>query len=98
MPYRPKSAAQSFDSNWQQTVAWAQSQGIGPSSYLPVYQLDATRLQTGEYPMGKAERNLAILAAHNPNQVTSAPTDNPQPSHVWGNVVSDAGKIATGIE
>jgi hypothetical protein len=96
--YHPKTGAQAFDSDWQQTVAWAQSNGIPAASYLPVYQLDQTRIANGEDPMGRAERNLAILAAHNPNQVSSAPADNPSPSHVWSNAVSDAGKIATGLE
>ena len=98
MTYHPESKVDTFDSDWQQTVAWAQQNGIGASSYLPVYQLDQTRIATGEEPMGRAERNLSILAAHNPNQVTSAPSDNPNPSNVWGNSVSDAGKIATGLE
>jgi hypothetical protein len=95
--YHPKTGEQSFNSDWQTAVAWAQGQGIGPNAYLPVYQLDLNRVQNGEYPMGKAERALAIQAAHNPNMVSSAPADNPQPSHVWNNAVSDVGKIATGI-
>lgn len=98
MPYVPKTGEQSFDSAWQKAQAWASSNGIGMNSILPVYQMDLTRVQNGEYQMGAAERNLAILAAHNPNQVSSAPTDNPNPSNVIGNAVSDAGKIATGIE
>ena len=102
MPYIPKTGVQSFDSDWQKTQSWAQSQGISINSILPVYQLDLNRLQTGEYPMGQAERNLAVQAAHNPNSVTSAPSD--QPASPWSltgmfhNAVSDAGKIATGIE
>ena len=97
MVYRPKSAEQTFNSSWNQTIAWASSQGIDASSYMPVYQLDLNRLKTGQYQMGRAERNLAILAAHNPNQVTPAPSDNPSPTNVFGNAVSDVGKIATGI-
>jgi hypothetical protein len=97
MPYQPKSSLDSFNTDWSKAVAWAQSQGIGPSSYLPVYQMDVTRIQNGETPMGGAERNLAIQAAHNPNQVLRLPTDNPDPSNVIGNTVSDVGKIATGI-
>jgi hypothetical protein len=101
VPYHPKTGEQSFNSSWQKAVAWAQSNGIGPSSYLPVYQLDLTRLQNGEYPMGAAERNLSIMAAHNPNQVTSNPADHPAspftPSGAFHNAVSDVGKIATGI-
>lgn len=98
MPYVPQSTEEQFNSGWQKAVAWAGSQGIGPSSYLPVYQMDLTRIQNGEYPMGTAERNLAIAAAHNPNQVQSAPADNPSPTNLIGNAVSDAGKIATGLE
>src|ERR1700722_1443047 len=97
MPETPRSTEDEFNSDWSKAVAWAQSQGISASSYLPVYQLDVTRIKDGEYPMSQVERNLEILAAHNPNDVTSAPTDNPNPSNVLGNTVSDAGKIATGI-
>ena len=101
MPYVPKSQSEQFESDWSKAVAWSTSQGISAASYLPVYQLDLKRLQNGEYPMGVAQRNLEILAAHDPNQVTSAPQDNPQgslaPSAIFGNAVSDAGKIATGL-
>ena len=101
MAYHPKTGEQSFNSSWQKAVAWAQSNGIGPSSYLPVYQLDLTRLQNGQYPMGAAERNLSIMAAHNPNQVTSNPADHPAspftPSGAFNNARSDVGKIATGL-
>lgn len=98
MPYVPKSTEEEFNSGWQKASAWASSQGIGAGAVNAVYQMDLTRLQNGEYPMGTAERNLAIAAAHNPNVVQSAPADNPNPSNVVGNAVSDAGKIATGIE
>lgn len=98
MPYIPKTGEQQFDSDWQKATAWAQSQGIGPEDYLPVYEMDRQRLQNGEYPMGIAERNLAIAAAHNPNDVSPAPQDNPQASHIVGNAISDVGKIATGLE
>jgi hypothetical protein len=99
VPYRPRSQLQSFNSDWQQTVAWAQTQGIGANSIIPVYQLDLSRTQPGSggYPMGRAERNLAILAANNPNQVTPAPSDNPSPTHVWTNATNDVGKVATGL-
>ena len=101
MAFHPKTGAQQFDSSWQKAVAWAQSNGISPSSYLPVYQLDLTRIQNGEYPMGAAERNLSIMAAHNPNVVTSNPADHPAspftPSGAFHNAVSDVGKIATGL-
>jgi hypothetical protein len=101
MPYVPKTGEETFDSDWQKAASWAQSQGIGANSIAPVYQLDLNRVQNGEYPMGAAERNLAIQAAHNPNQVVSAPSDQPAspftPSGMWHNAVSDAGKIATGL-
>lgn len=101
MPEQPESQSQQFQTDWSKAVAWATSQGISAASYLPVYQLDLNRVQNGEYPMGVAQRNLEILAAHDPNQVTSAPQDNPSssptPSNIFGNAVSDAGKIATGL-
>ena len=101
MASHPKTGVQSFNTDWQKAVAWAQSQGIGPSSYLPVYQMDLNRIQNGRYPMGIAERNLEIQAAHNPKAVSSAPSDQPQspytPTGLMGNVVSDAGKIFTGF-
>ena len=97
MPFRPRAGSQTFTNDWNQTVAWAQGQGIDPASYMPVYQLDLNRFQAGEHAMGRAERNLAILAAHNPRQVTSVPSDNPNPTSVFGNVVADAGKVATGL-
>ena len=97
MSYHPETAAQQFTSAWSKATAWANSQGISAASYLPVYQLDLTRVQNGEYPMSAEERNLAILAAHNPSAVTPVPSDNPSPSNVLSNTVSDAGKIATGL-
>src|SRR5215472_555859 len=97
MVFRPKTGVQTFSSDWNQTIAWAQGQGIDPASWMPVYQLDVNRFTNGQYPMGRAERNLAILAAHNPRQVSSVPSDNPSPTHVFSNSVSDVGKIATGI-
>ena len=102
MAYHQRTSAQQFSADWSKAVAWASSQGIGAASYLPIYQLDLSRIQNGEYPMGVAERNLEILAAHNPNQVTpartDAPTGTPTPSNIWGNTIADAGKIATGLE
>jgi hypothetical protein len=95
---RPKSPDQAFSQSWNKAVAWAQSQGIPASTYVPVYQLDAQRLQTYGYGMSAGERNRAILAAHDPNNVTPAPSDNPQPSNVWGNSVRDLRMIVTGLE
>ena len=94
----PKSNDQSFTSNWNKAVAWAQTQGISADSYLPVYQMDSARLQAGQAPMSAAERNRAILAAANPNNVTKLPSDNPQPSSILGNVRNDLGQIMTGLE
>lgn len=101
MPHPPRTTEEQFTSAWSKAISWAQSQGISTASYLPVYQLDLTRIQTGQHPMGVAERNLEILSAHNPNQVTSAPGDSPSasptPTNIWSNTVADAGKIATGL-
>jgi hypothetical protein len=101
MPYVPKTGLQSFDSAWQKATSWATSQGIGMNSILPVYSLDVTRINNGEYQMGAAERNLSILAAANPRNVSSNPSDSPAspytPSGFFSDAVSDAGKIATGI-
>lgn len=93
-----KTPEETFQTEWNKAAAWAQSQGISASSYTPVYQLDAQRIQSGEYPMSAAERNRAILAAANPNDVTPLPTDKPSASSVWGNSVSDLRSIATGLE
>ena len=49
-------------------------------------------------PMSVGERSRAIIAANNPNAVTSAPSDNPQPSNVLGNAKRDLGMIFTGLE
>lgn len=97
MPFAPKTTQEQFTTEWSKAIGWAQSQGISASSYLPVYQLDLNRIKNGEFPMGTVERNLEILSAHNPNQVTSAPADNPQPSNILTNTVNDANKIATGL-
>ena len=48
--------------------------------------------------MSAAERNRAILAAHNPNDVPSVPSDNPSPSNVFGNARHDLAMIVTGLE
>ena len=95
---RPKSADQAFTTAWNTAVAWAQSKGIPIDSVIPVYQLDSQRLTAGQYPMSAGERNRAILAANNPNDVTPAPSDNPRPSNVLGNAKRDLGMIATGLE
>lgn len=93
-----KSAAQGFSTEWQKAAAWAASQGIPSSSYIPVFQLDQQRLASYGVPMSVGERTRAIIAANNPNDVTSAPTDNPSPSNVLGNARRDLGMVMTGLE
>ncbi len=95
---KPKPVSQTFTTDWDTSIAWAQSKGIPASSYIPVYQQDAARLEAGEQIMSPAERNIAILAAHNPNDVPSASSDNPRPSNVFGNARSDLASIVTGLE
>ena len=94
----PKSNVEAFTQNWNKSVAWAQTQGISASSYIPVYQMDSQRLASGYSPMSAAERNIGILAAANPNNVPSAPSDNPRPSNVFGNARHDLASIVTGLE
>lgn len=99
MPYVPKSAAQTFEIGWNKSIAWAQANGMSASSYLPVYQLDLTRLQQGEYPMSAGERNRAILAAHTPNMVTPSTTarTHPQAGNVVANMINTAKDLFTGL-
>lgn len=94
----PKQPLEQFQTEWNKAVAWAQSNGISASAYMPVYQVDSARLNSGEQPMSAAERNRAILAANNPNDVTPVPSDKPNPSSVFGNARQDLGMIATGLE
>ena len=93
-----KQEIQSFTQSWNQTAAWAQAQGIPRKDYYPIYQMDSTRLLTpGSTPMSQAERTRAILAAHNPNQVTPVPGDKPNPTNIVGNAVTDLRNIFTGL-
>ena len=94
----PQTANEEFISGWNKAAAWAQTQGIPTSDYLPVYQLDVRRMGEGYSAMSAGERNRAILAAANPNNVTPAPTDNPQPSNVFVNARNDLASIVTGLE
>lgn len=100
MPYIQRSAAESFQLDWNKAVAWAQSQGIGPSAYMPVYQLDVNRLRNGSFPMSAAERNRAILAAHTPTQVVD---QGPTPRHpgspfaILDNLMATAKGLFTGL-
>ena len=95
---KPKTVDENFDQEWNKAVSWAQTQGISADSYVPVYQLDLQRLQSGYEPMSAAERNRAIIAAHNPNDVTPSPSDTPSPSSVLGNSRNDLASIVTGLE
>jgi hypothetical protein len=88
---------QSFTQSWNQTAAWAQTQGINRNSYYPIYQMDSARLLGGQAPMSQAERTRAILAAHNPNNVTAVPGDKPDPTNIMGNAVNDLRSIFTGL-
>ena len=92
-----KTELQSFTQSWNQTAAWAQTQGIGRNSYYPIYQMDSARLLAGSTPMSSAERTRAILAAHNPNNVTPVPGDKANPTNVLGNAVTDLRNIFTGL-
>lgn len=92
---------QSFTNNWNKYAAWAQTQGIGYKDYYPVYQLDASRMLSGESPMSSSEVTRAILAAKNPKNVTPVPTDKPKvtsPSSLFGAAVGDLRNIFTGLD
>jgi hypothetical protein len=78
---KPKTVDEAFTSGWNKTVSWAQSNNIDENAYVPVYQMDAQRLQSGDYPMSSAERHIAILAAQNPNNVP--PTSSTMPGTIW---------------
>jgi len=92
-----KTELQSFTTSWNQTAAWAQTQGINRNSYYPIYQMDSARVLAGQTPMSQAERTRAILAAHNPNNVTPVPGDKPSPTNILGNAVNDLRSIFTGL-
>jgi hypothetical protein len=88
---------QSFNSDWQKMAAWAQSQGISYDKYFPIWKADAARVQAGDYSMSNAERERAILAAHDPKTIQRVPQDNPNPWNIFGNVQTDLRNIFTGI-
>jgi len=92
-----KSNYQSFEQDWNKTVAWAQTQGINRNSWYPIYQMDSARLLAGENPMSTSERTRAILAAHNPNEVTPVASDKRDPTNIMGNTVTDLRNIFTGL-
>ena len=46
-----KSELSTFQQNWQQTAAWAQSKGIKYNDYFPIYQQDTQRLLQYGTPM-----------------------------------------------
>lgn len=97
MPYVPRSAVETFNLGWQKSIAWAETQGIGPSSYMPVYQLDLTRLKNGEYPMSAGERNREILATYTPRNVTPAPGTSPSAGNVISNLANTAKNLFLGL-
>lgn len=86
-----------FNVDWEKAIAWAQTRGIDSQSWLPIYQMDANRLQNGEPQMSTAERNRAMLAAKNPNNVTPVPSDKPNPASILGNARNDLRSIFTGL-
>lgn len=100
MPYIQRSPAQSFQLDWNKAIAWAESQGIGPSAYMPVYALDSQRLANGSFPMSAGERNRAILAAHTPNDVVDqgpTPRHPSSPFSIFQNLMATAKGIFTGL-
>jgi hypothetical protein len=92
----PKAPYSTFQSDWASTQQWAQQNHIAPSAYLPVYQLDASRMLQYGYPMSQGERTNAILAAAG-RGVTQLPQDNPSPTNIWGNVEHNAQQLFTGL-
>ena len=91
------SEIESFNHNWQKMSAWAQIQGVGYNTYYPIWKADAARLQSNNHAMSNAERERAILAAHDPSTIQKVPQDNPNPWNIVGNFQTDIRNIATGI-
>ena len=95
---QPKSNLTTYDTDWAKIKGWAASQkGVTSTAVANVQNLDATRLTSGYYPMSNAERTRAILAASGMNYNTALPTDNPSPSNIIGNTISNVRGIATGL-
>src|ERR1700678_2526075 len=92
-----KSIDLQLQSDWEKASAWAQTLGIKQSTLAPVYQYDQNRVAEGDFPMSPAERNRAILAAANPNNVTPLPSDHPSPLSFIGNARTDLTNIFTGL-
>jgi hypothetical protein len=92
-----KTEAQTFNADWEKAIAFAQQHGIGSKDLLPIYQQDAQRMANYGTPMSIAERNRALLAAKNPNNVTPVPSDKPNPSSFLGNFRSNLANIFTGL-
>ena len=95
-----KSELSTFQQNWQQTAAWAQSKGIKYNDYYPIYQQDSQRLlQYGSNAtMSVAERERAIQAAANPNQAfQSTPSTAANPWNIIHNTITDARNVFTGL-
>lgn len=91
-----QSAYETFQSDWVKTQAWAKSQNIPASSYLPIYQQDASRLVQYGYPMSQAERIQAVRSAAG-RGVTQLPQDNPSPTNILGNVKNNASELFNGL-
>jgi len=93
-----KSNLQYFQNDWNKTVNWAAAQKIPKTAWYPVYQLDLQRYANGENPMSQAERARAILSASNLSANTILPTDNPSPTNIFSNTLTDLRNIFTGLE
>ena len=93
-----KSNLQYFQNDWNKTVNWAAQNKIPKTAWYPVYQLDLQRYANGQYPMSQAERARAILSASNLSANTILPTDNPSPTNIFSNTLTDLRNIFTGLE
>ena len=92
-----KSLDASFNSDWNKAIAFATAHGIKKSDIVPIYQQDAQQVANGSFPMSMAERNRALLAAKNPNNVTPVTSDNPSPKSLLGNARTNLQNIFTGL-
>ena len=92
-----KSDASTYTTDWSKLKGWAAAQKIPTAAVNNVQALDATRVQSGYYPMSNSERTRAMLAAAGMNYNTALPTDNPQASNIIGNTISNVRGIATGL-
>ncbi len=91
-----KTPQQTFQSDWAAAAQWAQSQKIAPSSYLPVYNLDAARYLQYGHAMSQGERTQAILAAAGRPQADPQPTSSP--TNIFSNVFHNAENLFVGLD